>query len=195
MATRISRSPRHLGATLAAAAAISAPSPALADAAPGAPPELAPERRPAFEVNVLWPFIGISELKAILPVWGGHHLRGELVFGLYLDFAHWLVRPNNGPTAIVNALTGYRQFFGYGFHAEATLATGWRHEDRAPPDGSSTYNDFYMRLWVAAGWQYEWWRVYVNLRPRVGFLIERYPNYALEKKVVPAGDVNLGIRF
>jgi hypothetical protein len=70
-----------------------------------------------------------------------------------------------------------------------------RHEDQAPPDGTRTYNDFYMRLWLAVGWQYEWSRVYINLRPRVGFLIERYPNYALEKKVVPVGDVNLGIRF
>ncbi len=161
-------------------------------AAPAA--EAIPERHPAFEVNVLWPFLGISEMKAILPVFGDRQVRGEVVLGVYLDYAHWLVRPNAGPTALVTALTGYRQFFGYGFHAEAVLATGLRHEEHAP-NGGATYDDFYLRLWLAAGWQYEFARMYVNVRPRLGILIDRAPHYDLEKKIVPAADVNLGFRF
>jgi hypothetical protein len=155
-----------------------------------------PELRPAFELNVLWPLFGISELKGVVPLWGDRQVHGDLIVGAYLDYAHWLVRSSDGPTALVSALTGYRQFFGYGFHVEATLGTGWRHEEDAPNNmGTATYNDFYMRLWLAAGWQYDRARFYVNARPRLGVLIDRDPHYSLEKKLVPVGDVNVGFRF
>ncbi len=50
-------------------------------------------------MNVAWPFIGISELKVLLPLFGGPQLRGELLLGTYADYAQILGgRPNDpGP--------------------------------------------------------------------------------------------------
>jgi hypothetical protein len=56
---------------------------------------------------------------------------------------------------------------------------------------------FTGRLWVMAGYQHELGgRVYGNVRAGVGIHLWRTDHLAeKERKLVPAGDVNLGFRF
>ncbi|HEV7554696.1 MAG TPA: hypothetical protein VGO00_04520, partial [Kofleriaceae bacterium] len=85
--------------------------------------------RPAAEVNVLWPVIGISELKLLVPVTAPGRWHGEVIVGSYLDYAQ-VVR--SGRAFINAAQPGYRQFLGGGFHVELTAAMGIRHEADHP---------------------------------------------------------------
>ncbi len=159
--------------------------------------------RPAFEVNVLWPFFpgGLSELKALVPLVRPAEptLRGELIAGLFSDFSFGpLTRPTDsyGKVFIVGAKVGWRQFFALGFHADVTLHLGWRHEEFNVYDGT-TLDAFTGRLWLHAGWQVDLTpRVYLNLRGAVGlhlFRTDRFGDH--ERRVAPGGDVNLGVRF
>src|SRR5262252_5252783 len=123
--------------------------------------------RPAAEVNVLWPFIGISELKVLLPLFGNRNFRGEFLVGAYLDYAQ-IVREDKGKTFILASMLGYRQFFAYGIHAEVAVDLGLRHETNHPGDGA-TLNDFYIRTWPMLGYQLEISpTLYVNARGGVG---------------------------
>jgi hypothetical protein len=56
---------------------------------------------------------------------------------------------------------------------------------------------FATRLWVLAGYQYEFSRAfYANARGGVSFNVYRSDAYAsLERQVVPGGDLNVGVRF
>jgi hypothetical protein len=150
--------------------------------------------RPAAEVNLLWPFIGISELKIVVPLFGDRQLRGELVTGIYLDYAQ-VVRPDAGKVFIVAPLVGYRQFLTHGLHVEVTINAGIRHEEHHPGD-DATLNDLYLRAWPMAGYQLELSsRFYANARAGAGILVYRQTHEAEEKKVALAADVNLGVRF
>jgi len=172
----------------------------LAGAAAGAESDRLPDpaassqlsTRPAAEVNVLWPVIGISELKVLVPVTDPGRYHGELVLGTYLDYAQ-VVR--SGRAFIIAAQPGYRQFLGGGFHVELTATMGIRHEGDHPGDGA-TLNDIYVRAWPAIGYQYDFTsRFYANARAVAGILVYRQTHESEEKKLVPAGDVNVGVRF
>jgi len=160
-------------------------------------------RRPAFEVNVLWPFYpgGIVDLKVMVPVvrklkgnW-----RGEIVAGLQSDFAWRFVREDRdeyGRVALMAVKLGYRQFLAYGLHVDVTVNLGWRHEEDNPIiDG--TIDSFQGRLWLFAGYQHEFTRrFYANVRGGLGVHLFRTDELAdRERKLVPAGDLNLGVRF
>jgi hypothetical protein len=186
---------RCLAFFLSCAVLATAGAPARAQApAPTPPPEPA---RPAWEVNVLWPFVGISELKLVLPAAGtsaGPRARGEIVTGAYLDYAQF-IRPNAGKAFIVAGMLGYRQFFWRGAHAEIAIDLGIRHESHHPGD-DATLNDIYARAWPAAGYELDLSpRFYVNARARAGLLVYRQTHWSEEKKVVIAGDINIGARF
>jgi len=146
---------------------------------------------------VLWPFIGISELKLVAPVVGtdrGPRARGELVVGAYLDYAQF-IRANAGKAYIIAAMLGYRQFFWRGLHTEIALDLGIRHESHHPGD-DATLNDFYVRAWPAAGYELDLSpRFYVNARARAGILVYRQTHWSEEKKLVVVGDINVGARF
>jgi len=157
----------------------------------------------AFEVNVLWPFFpgGLAELKVLAPLVRGdkRDWRGELVAGLHSDYG-WgpVTRPADsyGKVFLLAAKLGWRQFLAYGFHVDVTLNAGWRHEEGNVHDGT-TVNGFVGRLWAFGGWQYEFnERVYANVRGGVGVHLWRSDHLGYtERRFVPAGDINLGIRF
>lgn len=161
------------------------------------------ERRPAFEVNVLWPFFpgGWVDLKTLVPVVRGDQrdFRGELELGLYSDYS-WgpISRPiaDYGKVFSIGAKVGWRQFIVYGLHVDVSLNLGWRHEEQNVRDGT-TLNGFVGRLWAMAGYQYDLTsRVYLNVRGGVGVHLFRTDVYgSTERKIIPSGDVNLGIRF
>jgi sulfoxide reductase heme-binding subunit YedZ len=156
-----------------------------------------PEPRPAAEVNVLWPFLGISEFKAIVPLYGNERFGGELVAGVYLDYAQAIGgRPNDpGKVWLLGSLVGFRQFFAYGIHAEVSVLTGVRHESNYE-DEMITLNDFYVRAFPMVGWQRDVSsRFYVNARVGAGVLIYRETHEAQEVKVLDIADVNVGARF
>jgi hypothetical protein len=144
----------------------------------------------AGEVNVLWPLIGISQLKAIIPV----STSGELVTGLYADYAQ-IVRPNAGKVALIAAIAGWRQFLYRGLHAELTATIGVRHEMNHPGDGM-TLNDGYVRAWPMLGYQLDISpRIYVNARGGVGVLVYRQSHWSEERKLAPGADINVGVWF
>lgn len=166
-------------------------------------PQTAPLRRPAaFEANLLWPLFpgGLSELKLLLPVWRATETngQGELLVGTYSDFATRFVRADDkyGKVSILAALLGYRQFLISGLHVEAAATPGWRHEEHNVWDGG-TLDGFTVRLWLMGGYQYEWSRrVYLNARGGAGIHLYRSDRFAAhERKLAPAGDLNLGLRF
>jgi hypothetical protein len=151
---------------------------------------VAVERSPAAaEINVLWPFIGISELKAVIPV---GDFGGQVIAGVYLDYAQVI---RSGRAFIIAALPGYRQFLGHGIHVELAAIVGERHETMHPPDGA-TLNDFYIRAFPGIGYEYAFTpRFYANTRARLGVLVYRQTHESEEKKLAPAVDVNVGVWF
>jgi hypothetical protein len=153
------------------------------------------------EVNVLWPFFpgGISELRLMVPVVRTDRadFRGELVLGAYSDFATRVVRHSDaGKVAALAGKLGWRQFLVSGLHVEVSANLGWRHESERPPDGV-TIDGFAIRLWMLAGYQHEFSRVfYGNVRGGLGVHVYRSDAYAsLERKLAPGADLNLGVRF
>jgi len=163
------------------------------------PPARAPAvMRAAGEVNVAWPFIGVSEFKILVPLFGGTNLRGELLAGTYADYAQAIGgRPHDaGKVWILGPLIGYRQFFAYGIHVEVATLVGLRHEDNFEGQAGATLNDFYVRVFPMAGWQWEVSdRFYVNVRAGAAVLIYRQTHEDTETKVLPVGDLNVGFRF
>lgn len=161
-----------------------------ADAAPQ--PQQA---RPAFEVNLLWPFFpgGISDFKFVLPT----AQRGELLLGLHSDFAWRGARAKEaGKVATLAGKVGYRQFLIDGVHLDASVNLGWRQERDNPYDGT-TLNAFTGRFWGFAGYQLElsedW---YANTRAGIGVHLWRTDKFGnKEREFVPAGDLNVGVRF
>jgi hypothetical protein len=169
--------------------------------APVAQVAVAPARDLAFEVNVLWPFFpgGLTELKVLVPLLRPDRPgRGELVVGLHSDFATRFVRAGDryGKVSILAAKMGWRQFLAAGLHLDATVNAGWRHEVHNVWDGT-TLDAFSARLWLMAGWQHDFNpRVYANARGGAGLHLVRTDRWAeKERKLVPAGDMNLGFRF
>jgi hypothetical protein len=158
-------------------------------------------RHVAFEVNVLWPIFpgGIVDLKAIVPILlpDRGNGRGELVAGLHSDFGWRSVREDNaGNVAFLGLKIGWRQFLVYGLHVDVTANLGWRHQEHNPWD-NETIHSFQGRFWAFAGYQHELTRqVYLNARGGIGVHLFRTDRFAdREKILVPAGDLNLGIRF
>lgn len=160
-----------------------------------ATPRAEAETRPAFEVNVLWPFFpgGFSDFKLLVPTVA----RGELVVGLHSDFGWRNSRKADaGKVAVLATKLGYRQFIVGGLHVDATVNLGWRQERDNPFDGT-TLNAFVGRLWTFAGYQHALSdRWYVNARGGVGVHLWRTDKFGdKERHLVPGGDVNLGVRF
>ncbi len=59
-----------------------------------------------------------------------------------------------------------------------------------------TFDDIYIRAWLGVGYQYDISpQFYVNARARLGVLVYRETHWDEEKKLAPAGDLNLGVRF
>ncbi len=199
-------------ASTPAASALTASQPATglpAASAPPSPGEIPWDRwgdfvrGPAFEVNVLWPFFpgGIVDFKLLVPVLRPERAsgRGELIGGLHSDFATRVVRDDerHGKVAILGVKVGYRQFFDAGLHAEISADIGWREERQNVHDGT-TLESFATRLWLLAGWQVDLTpRVYFNVRGGAGINLFRVGDKfaSTEQRVVPGGDLNLGIRF
>ena len=78
------------------------------------------------------------------------------------------------------------------------IGEAWYDIDRAvkvPP--GTTLNAFVGRLWTFAGYQRDLSsRWYVNARAGLGVHLWRTDQYgAEERKLIPAGDLNLGARF
>jgi hypothetical protein len=196
---------------LSVAAVFSSPSVAAAQTPPPsegacalAPSEVHP-RGVGLEVNVLWPVLpGIFEARLMIPVLRSHERdwRGEIVTGVYADYANWFVRGDeSGKVRNLSGKIGYRQFLLYGLHAEISANVGWRHESGRPPSASTVYppeiDGFQTRLWILAGYQIELSQaVYANARGGISLNVYRSDAYAyLERNLVPGGDVNVGFRF
>ena len=183
--------------TLGSLALISATNQVVADEAnEGNDVEVAKGWQPAFEVNVLWPFFpgGFTDLKLLLPLTA---TRGDVVLGLHSDFGWRNSREENaGNVAIIAAKIGYRQFIATGFHLDVTVNIGWRQE-RDNPFDETTLNAFIGRLWAFGGYQHDLSsRWYVNARGGLGVHLWRTDKFGDEERVlVPAGDVNVGVRF
>ena len=161
------------------------------------------QRRPAFEVNVLWPFFpgGLVDLKALVPVARTDRadFRGELIVGLHSDFSWGPVsRPVDkyGKVSILGAKVGYRQFLLAGLHLDISVNLGWRHEEKNIYDGGRL-DGFIGRSWLFAGYQHEFTRkLYANIRGGGGLHLFRTDRFGdTERIFVPAGDVNVGVRF
>jgi len=212
------------GAAEISASASVAPSQVAAVAAPEPAPEPAPElapnpatsavqlsaRQPAvtpdfsapsLELNVLFSLLGITDLHLLLPVVrsGQRDFRGELLVGVYSDYS-WgpLSRPSDdyGKVVILAAKAGYRQYFAHGLHVEASAYLGWRHEAHNVHD-DTTLDAAISRLWLFAGWQRDLGtRFYATLRGGLGIHLFRTDHLGdKERKLVPAGDLGLGVRF
>ena len=91
---------------------------------------------------------------------------------------------------------GWRQFAVGGFHVDATVNAGYRHEVENEWDGEPIHS-FQGRLWTFAGWQGDLSdRVYINTRGGTGVHLWRTDRYAdREKILVYAGDLNIGVRL
>jgi hypothetical protein len=197
---------KHAGFAFALSLSLLVPCPAKAQEPEtgggcASPPLDEGPRGVGLEVNVLWPFVpgGISEFRFMIPLLRADRrdFRGELVLGAYADFASRIVRDDTyGKVANLSGKIGWRQFFVYGLHVEASANIGWRHEEARPPD-NLTIDGFQTRLWLLGGYQYEISRLfYANARGALGIHIYRSDAYAsLEKKLVPGADVNVGVRF
>jgi hypothetical protein len=149
----------------------------------------------AAETNVLWPFFpgGISELKLLLPA--AH--RGDALVGLWSDFANRKPARDEtyGKVSTLAIKLGYRQHLWRGLHLEAAATIGWRHEAMRPND-DPVIDDFVMRAWPFLGWQHDLSpRWYVNARGGVGIHLYRSSRSEKERKLVPGGDLNVGVRF
>lgn len=156
-----------------------------------------------FEVNALWPFFpgGISEFRLIVPVLPGQGERqdgrGDLVVGLYSDFASRVVRsPEAGKVAYYALKLGYRQSLAYGLQLEPSVNLGWRSESEHLGDGTP-FAGFISRFWLLGGYQHDFdERFYANFRSGFGLHLYRSDAFAAEERLfVPALDINLGVRF
>jgi hypothetical protein len=157
--------------------------------------------RPAFEVNLVQPFLGITDAKVLVPVarTTSHVFRGELMLGAYTDYA-WgpISRPVNdyGKVWLLGVRPGYREYLAYGFFVDASMVVGLRHEEHNTRD-DSTLNGFYGRLWANAGWQVDVTeRAFLNVRGGAGVIVFRTDKYgSTEKTWQPAADIDVGLRF
>jgi hypothetical protein len=169
-----------------------------AAAEPAATEPAAAVDRPAFETNVLWPFFpgGLADFKVVVPLRPAP-LASDLTLGAYSDFAWRFVRDDAfGRVSAIGAKIGWRQFALGGLHAEAVVQLNWRHEEDRP-DHPETLNGFQGRAWIFAGYQRDvGHRVYLNSRLGLGLHLFRTDELGgEEKKLVPAADLNLGIRL
>lgn len=184
-------------------AAASPPSTPAVSAAPATPatPAAPDLTAPSLELNVLFSFVGITDLHLLLPVVrsGQRDFRGELLLGVYSDYS-WgpLSRPSDeyGKVVILAAKAGYRQYFTHGLHAEASAYLGWRHEAHNVHD-DTTLDAAISRLWLFAGWQRDLGaRFYATFRAGLGIHLFRTDHLGDKERVfVPAADLGLGVRF
>ena len=156
-----------------------------------------------FEANVLLPFVGISDLKVLLPARNqksGKMFENAWVLGIYADYG-WgnLTRAADkyGKVRFIGIKVGWRQFLWKGLHVDATVNMGKRHEENNIYDGT-TLNSFTSRGWVFSGWQGNINpRMYYNVRAGLGInIIRTGDRYAsTEREFAPALDINLGFRL
>ncbi len=158
--------------------------------------------KPALEINLFLPFLGVTDLKVIVPtlVNKKSNSKQALIFGVFADYS-WgnLTRPVNdfGKVRFIGARLGYRQYFWRGIHADAMVNAGHRHEEKNIYDGT-TLNSFTSRLWLLGGYQGDIsTKLYFNIRAGSGIHITRLGDRFAhtERKVLPAFEVNLGIRL
>lgn len=156
----------------------------------------------SLEVNVLWPFLpgGISEFRYLVPISNINHRSylGELVLGVYSDFASKIVRDSSyGKVSYYAFKIGYRQFFTQGWHAEMTTNIGWRSEVDRPGAADNKIEGVAARLWTFVGYQHNFCKIfYSNFRVGLGNHLYRSDSYAeTEKRNVFGLDVNLGVNF
>jgi hypothetical protein len=75
------------------------------------------------ETDILWPFFpGATRTHFTVKLWQKGQLRGDMYFGLNIDFAR--NRETEGRFADYSIASGYRQYFGKGFHVEFSQTTG-----------------------------------------------------------------------
>lgn len=155
----------------------------------------------ALELNVLFSFVGIFDLRLLIPVVRPtqRDFRGELLVGAYSDYS-WgpLSRPADdyGKVILLAGKIGYRQHFTHGLQADVSTYLGWRHEEKNVHDGG-TLDAFIGRLWLFAGWQRDLGpRFYATFRGGLGVHLFRTDRLGeKERTLVPAGDLGLGVRF
>jgi len=155
----------------------------------------------SFEVNTLWPFLpgGISEFRYLVPIAQlNSSFQGDLLVGLYSDFASQVVRDEKyGKVFVYGIKLGYRQQLSNGWHAEITTNVGHRKETDRPGAVDKNIEGIAIRLWTMVGYQWDFSRMfYVNARTGFGQHIHRSDSYeSTEKKTVPAFDINIGVHF
>ncbi len=156
---------------------------------------------PALEVNLVWPFLGISELKLLFPLVRRAEptFRGELIAGLVADYGFGpITRPTDkyGKVLLLAGKVGWRQFLALGFHLDVSVNLGWRHEEFNVWDGG-TVDGFTGRLWLHGGWQTELTsRVYLNVRGSMGVHLFRTDRFGDKERLLAfGGDLNVGVRF
>lgn len=160
--------------------------------------EAKPPKQPlSLELNLAWPFLGISEARLLVPLYEASELRGKLVTGIHLDFMQ-LGRETQGQFRNYAVKLGYRQYFWRGLHAELASNLGWVHLTNNPVSGGD-YDALGLSGWLHVG--YEWTlgdTFYINARPTLGYRILNngaWPNSPTSPLINGFVDVNLGMKF
>lgn len=148
------------------------------------------------ELNVVWPFLGISEARFVIPVFTSGGQRGAVIAGLHVDYQQ-KDREDMGLFRNHAVKLGYRHYLWRGFHVEASANIGWIHVTNNPVDHMD-YDELGLTAWVQVG--YEWSlgaNTYLNVRPTLGYLLsdQPWPNGIEPSFINGFVDANLGVRF
>lgn len=157
--------------------------------------------KPAFEVNLFSAFLGISDLRILIPSSKENvQNNGSLILGFYVDNAWGKVsRPVDkyGKVRFIGTKIGWNQDFGKHLFGEVTLNLGYRHEEKNIYDGS-TLNSFSSRAFFVGGGKFNVTEtIYCKLGAGVGIHVLRIGDkYAdTEKKLIPAINLTIGFKL
>lgn len=155
--------------------------------------------RRSVEINLLWPIFpgGISEFRYLMPL-AETMDAGDLVLGVYSDFANQVVRDQTyGKVALYAVKFGYRLSFMKNWQWESVMNIGYRKETDRPNTIDNRIEGASVRWWNLVGYQFNLnENYYINSRLGLGSHVYRSDDYAsTEKKNVLGLDLNLGFRF
>jgi hypothetical protein len=158
--------------------------------------EASVRRSAGIELNVAWPFLGISEARFVIPVFDTGTQRGAVIAGVHIDYQQ-RGREDMGLFRNHAAKVGYRHYVWRGLHVEAAFNIGWVHVTNNPVD-SMDYDELGLSAWLHVG--YEWAlgsSYYVNVRPTLGYRLsdQPWPNGVERGFINGIIDANLGLRF
>jgi hypothetical protein len=119
------------------------------------------------EVDVLWPiFPGAFRAQYTRTLWQKGNLKGDLILGVNIDFPQ--DRPTEGTFSDYSIVTGYRQYFYKGFHAEFNQTTGLGVLEDHVTTGK-TYNSFDWLVNLSVGYKIPFGKSRFYLTPQLGF--------------------------